>query len=241
MSDETLDGGSPNGGTPTSPNAGGSQGQSVSDGSGDAQKLQAALDNLTKRLDEVDKRSRVLQSDKDRSVSQTKKEVEELKRKFAEVEKLKAKGYNDDDAFEELELRESIRVIREQLSNTDKAQTGNAGNGNGSAVDRAKTLQQYGLSENDPDVAAELNGKAFASEIELENAALKIAFKRANKPQPDASAASTPQGSPPDNDKLGSLKKAYETKLAEMRKGRPNPAQISELKAEFRKKGLEVW
>ncbi len=196
MSDETMDGNSPAGGTPAQPNASGSQGQSVSDGSGDAQKLQTALDNLTKRLDEVDKRSRTLQSDKDRSVNQTRKEVEELKRKFAEVEKLKAKGYNDDDAFEELELRESIRVIREQLSNKDQAQTGNAGNGNGSAVDRAKTLQQYGLSENDPDVAAELGGKAFNSEIELENAALKVAFRRSNKPQPDASAALAAQGAP---------------------------------------------
>ena len=193
MSDETLDGGSPNGGTPTSPNAGGSQGQSVSGSSGNAQTPQTEIE---KKLAYLETQYNALKSEKDRGVSRVEKRVDDFEKKFDEVQKLISRGYSRDEAFEQIQLKETVESLKSQIQQGTSVQTGNAGNGNGSAVDRAKTLQQYGLSENDPDVAAELNGKAFASEIELENAALKIAFKRANRPQPDASAAPVAQGAP---------------------------------------------
>lgn len=190
MSDETLDGSQALEGTPASPNAGGSQGNGVSGGSSAGQP-QTDVEALNRKLGEMEKQLRSLQGDKDRSVNQTKKEVEELKRQFAEISKLQSKGLELDDAIEEYQLREDIRQLRSQLQSGKTAQPSPAGNGNGLAVDKAKTLQQYGLSENDADVAAELGGKDFTNPLELENAALRIAFKRANKPLPDASAASS--------------------------------------------------
>lgn len=194
MDENTMDGGSAVGGTPGSPNSGGSQEQNVSGGSGDAQSLQATLDSLNKKLGELDARTKSLQSDKDRGVQRTEREVNELKKKFAEVEKLKSRGLSDDDAFEEVELRENIRLISQQLKANTPAQTSPAGNGNGQAVDRASVLSQYGLDENDPDVTAAMAGVKTAEQAEL--AALKVIYRRDRKPTPDASAAPVATGTP---------------------------------------------
>jgi len=230
MAENDMDSGN----APASPNAGSSDSNSSN---ADAQKLQAALDNLTSRLEEVDKRTRTLQGDKDRSVSQTKKEVEELKRKFAEVEKLKGRGLNEDEAFEELELREGIRLLKQQLSGNNQAQPQAAGNGEGLTVDKAKTLQEYGLSENDADVAAVLAGKTFSNPLELENAALKIAFKRANKPQPDASAAPVVSGQPVQPVDAKQLRGNY---IKEMEANRGNKAAIKAIQAKYKEQGFDT-
>lgn len=159
-----------------------------------AAQLQATLEKFTTRLDEIDKRTRTLQGDKDRGVSQTKKDVEELKQKFAQIENLKKRGLSEEEAFEELELRNAIFQLSQQQQGINQTQGESAGNTNTLAVDKAKTLQQYGLNENDPDVAAEFSSKEFYNPLELENAALKIAFKRTQKPTPDAAAATSPAG-----------------------------------------------
>jgi len=231
MAENVVDSGQSNG-TPASPNAGGSVGNGDSNGSNDASKLQSTIEALTKKLDEVDARSKALQSDKDRGVNKTKEEVTELKRKIAEIEKLKKAGLDEDGAIEELSFRDEIRAVRQQLSQLNPTPTQPAGNGNGQAVDKAKTLQEYGLSENDPDVATELSGKVFNTALELENAALKIAYKRANKPQPDNSAAPAYQSgtpnTPPNEDKIYS-------ELAELSKNyTANKSKIEALQARLK-------
>lgn len=227
---ENLDSDTLNEGTPKAPPLGGSQEGSDSLNS-NAGQPKVDVDSFTRELAEVKKQLRSLQGDKDRGVAQTRREVDELKRKLAEVEKLKKRGFSEDDAFEELELREQLRSLR----------TAPAGNGESEAFDKAETLKEYGLDENDPDVASALSGKNIRSALELENVALKVALKKANKPAPDPSAAPSANGHVSKPDEMESLKKAYDTELKELTKGRPSPALISELKSKYRRKGLEVW
>lgn len=177
-------------GTPASPNTGSSAESGDSGGSFDASKLQTTIEALTKRLDEVDSRSKALQGDKDRGITKTKSEVEELKRKFAEIEKLKKTGLDEDAAFHEFSFREEVTSLREQLSKLNSAQPSTAGNGAGAVVDKAKVIAEYGLDGNDPEVIAELISKNLNSPLEAENAALKLAYRRA-KPTPSSVAAST--------------------------------------------------
>lgn len=235
MSDETLDSGNANGGTPAQPNAGGSQGQSDSNGSSASQSQ--SLETVLSRLEELDKRTRALQGEKDRGVNQNKREVEELKTKIAEIEKLTKRGMTQDEAIEALsereELLEAARILRSQQS--DKARTSPVGNGAGEAADKAKVLAQYGLNENDPDVAAQLQ-----SESDVEKVALRVAFKRSQK-QPDPAAAPATSASTQATNQ-GDLQAQYQKRLADMRAaGRPSPMQIADLKAEYRKKGLDIW
>lgn len=190
MSDDTLDGGSVPAGTPESPNSGGSQAKNDSGGSSAGQP-QTDVEALVKQVGEMQKQLRSLQGDKDRGVAQTKKEIDDLKRKFTEIEKLKSKGFSEDEAFEELELRDAIRELRSQIKPNNQVQSSPAGNGNGLAVDKAETLKKYGLNENDPDVAKALSDVDSGNPLALENAALRVAFNRTQKPTPDASAASS--------------------------------------------------
>lgn len=188
MPEEPLDSGQPT----STPKETGGDSKSSSDS---AAQLQATLEKLNSRLEEVDKRTRTLQSDKDRGISKTQKEIEELKQKFAQIDNLKKRGLTEDEAFEELQLREAITQIRQQqlVANQGLSDEG-TGTTNTLSVEKAKTLQQYGLSENDLDVAAEFSSKEFYTPLELENAALRIAFKRTQKPAPDAAAATSPAG-----------------------------------------------
>lgn len=216
-------------GTPASPNTGGSAGNGDSGGSFDASKLQTTIEALTKRLDEVDSRSKALQSDKDRGITKTKSEVEELKRKFAEIEKLKKSGLDEDTAFEELSFRDEIRAVREQLKSLSPAQPSTAGNGAGAVADKAKVIADYGLDGNDPEVIAEIVGKNFNSQLEAENAALKLAYRRA-KPTPSSVAASTAVvGSTPQIQNEGELV----TRLAQLQK---EPTKNREAIKELEKK-----
>ena len=201
MADTDMDS-DPAVGTPSSPNGGSSGGTGDSKSSIDAAKLQSTIEALTKKLDEVDARSKALQGDKDRAVTKTKSEVDELKRKIAEIEKLKKSGLDEDEALTELSFREEVRSLKDQLKSISPAQPEPAGNGKGSEVDVAKVLKEYSLDGNDPEVVAQILGKKFNSELEAENAALKLAYRRAtpNPPSPAASSAFTGTPARPSNE-----------------------------------------
>lgn len=227
MAENDLDGDQANG-TPVTPNAGSSQGNGDSGGSFDAPKLQTALEALTRRLDEVDQRSKALQGDKDRGITSTKKEVDELKRQFAEIEKLKKSGLNEDDAFAELSFRDEVRSLRQEISKLNPAQTQTPGKGEGAAVDVAKVISDYQLDGNDPEVIAEVLSKQFASPLEAENAALKLAYRRANPTPPTLAAAGTLQGKPP---VAGENEEAIYAQIVELSKNRSlNRDKIAALK-----------
>ena len=224
-------------GTPSIPN-GGSSGESDSKGSFDAKALQTAFDALTKRLDEVDARSKSLQGDKDRAVTKTKAEVDDLKRKFAEIEKLKKSGLDEDVAFEEFGFREEVRAVKEQLSKLNPAQPAPAGNVEGKAVDVANVVKQYGLDGTDPEVIEKIFRQNFKSALEAENAALKIAYQKANPNTPSPAAAPAHVGAPARPAGLDELTKQYKK---DMLAARGKPSELRAVKDKYIKQGVNVY
>lgn len=232
MPDETLDSGNANGGTPAQPNAGGSQGQSDSNSSS----ASPSQSDLEKRLAYLETQYNALKSEKDRGISKVEKKVDSFEKKFAEVQLLmKERGISQDEALDRIRLRDEIDDLKAQIGGSTAARPSPVGNVAGEAADKAKVLAQYGLNENDPDVAA-----ALQSESDVEKAALRVAFKRSQK-QPDPAAAPATSTSTQATNQ-GDLQAQYQKRLADMRAaGRPSPMQIADLKAEYRKKGLDIW
>lgn len=224
-------------GTPSIPSGGSSSGQGDSGGSFDAKSLQASFEALTKRLDEVDARSKALQGDKDRAVTKTKADVDELKRKFAEVEKMKKSGLDEDAAFEEVSFREEVRAVRDQLSKLNPAQPQPAGNGEGKAVNAAEVIKKYALDGSDPEVIERIFRQDFSSPQELELAALKIAYQRAKPNEPNPAAALAQVGATAKTAGLDDLTKQYQN---DMLAARGNRTQIIALKEKFKKLGVPV-
>jgi hypothetical protein len=95
-------------------------------------------------------------------------------------------------------------------------------------------LSQYQLSANDPEVITKLNlqGSEFKAAI------ADLAYRRATKQPPSAAESGTLTSTPssPDNDR--SLLAEYEKKKAALPRG--NVRLISNLQAEYRKKGLQL-
>lgn len=219
--------------TPASPNAGGLNGQGDKQSSGfDAAKLQSTIEALTRKLDEVDKRSASLQGDKDRAVTKTAKEVDDLKRKIAEIEKLKGSGLDSDAAIEEFSFREDVRAIKDQLSKLGQAPATPAGNEQ-SGADAAKVVEQYGFTKEDVD--AQALARLHGSDPEkLEGELAKLAFKRQRTPPaPDAVV----QGAVSRPANADQLTQEYKTKMIA---ARGNKALGQQIKAEYEKKGVPV-
>ena len=221
------------GGTPASPNTGGSAGSGDSKSSFDASKLQSAFEALTKRLDEVDARSKSLQGDKDRGVNKAQEEVKELKRKIAEIEKLKKTGLDEDGAIEEYSFREDVRIIKDQLSKLGSAQTSPAGNGTSPADEQAKVFDEYSVDPNDPEAIPllELRG------TDLVKAVSKLAIKRAKQSTPDSSEAPSLSSGAPKPPGLSGLTQQYQS---DMIAARGKPSLLKDIKEKARKAGVPV-
>jgi hypothetical protein len=193
MAENDLDGGNPAGtaGTPTPQS---SSGGSDSNGSLDAGKLQSLIEGFGKRIEEIDARTKSLQGDKDRAVVKTKKEVEELKAKIAEYERLKGKGLGADEALEEMDFRSTVRQLQEQLSKLGSVPTQPAGNGAGGADATAQVLKAAQLDANTPEVI-DLIRQYGNDPVTLAVRAGELRAKP--KPTPDAASSSSISASAP--------------------------------------------
>lgn len=191
MAENEVDSGQ-SAGTEAVPNASGSQGNGVSGGSFDASKLQSTLETVLKRVDEIDKSYKTFQQGKDRGVNKATEEVAELKRKIAEIEKLKKAGLDDEGAYEELSFREDVRALREQLSKLNPAQSQPAGNSEALAEEAGKVFAKYGVDPNDP-VAI---GFTSLKGAELKAAVADYAFEKSKHSPPDSSTATSLQSTP---------------------------------------------
>lgn len=167
-------------------NTPGSNGNGASGGSFDASKLQATLEKLSSKLEEVDARSRALQGDKDRSVTKTSKELEILKKQFAEIEKLTKGGLDLDAAVEEYDFRATVRDLKSQLGQATSVSTPPVGNGESGTADVAKVFEQFGLDPKDPRVLVEMQ-KSHKDPDALELAAYKLSKSLATAPNPTPS------------------------------------------------------
>jgi hypothetical protein len=232
MADNDMDNGSTLEGTPTSPTAGGSQGQGASSSSFDAAKLQATLEALTKKVEEADARSRSLQGDKDRGVAKTRKEVDALKAQFAEIEKLTRDGMALDDAVEEYDFRSTVRELKTQLANLIPAPNPTAGSGTVEAANVAKVFADYGLDLKDPRVL-EVAQRGYKDPDALELAAFKLSKSLAASPTPNP--AQNPAGNvqQPSSNNIADVINAYEQELKAIPRGQT--MAVSNLKAKYRK------
>lgn len=228
MTDTNMDS-DPQAGTPSTPSGGSSGGTGDSGGSIDAKALQASFEALTRRLDEVDARSKALQGDKDRGIKKTNEEVNELKRKFAEIEKLRKSGMDDDAAIEELTFRDEVRSLKDQLAKLNPAQPQPAGNGDRLVVDAAQVVKQYGLDGTDAEVIEKIFRQDFKSQQEVEFAALKIAYQRAKPNQPSPSAAPAQVGQPASNDSEATVSRLRDLQKNPIR----NKVEIAKLEKEL--------
>jgi hypothetical protein len=188
MTQNDLDNGSTPDGTPVSPNTGGSQAQNASGGSFDAGKLQATLEKLATKLEEVDARSRSLQGEKDRGVAKTSKELETLKRQFAEIEKLTKGGLGLDEAVEELDFRETVKQLKTQIGQINPVPAQSEGNGQSGAVDTAKVFGElFGADSLKDPALAPLLAKQYRNIEEAQAAAYKYHFEVSRQPNPTTS------------------------------------------------------
>lgn len=169
------------------------------------------------------------------------KEQNEVQRFMGEVKKRMAKGMSLEEAEQAVTAEnnaaqkdELLYKIAQKVGVLDSPSTpAPAGNGQGQTVDVASTLSQYGLNENDPDVAA-----ALMSEKDVEKAALRVAFKRAKQPPPDASASASVQGKPPSPASNEQLQAEY---IQKIRAARGQRREIKALQEEYSKKGVDIY
>ena len=228
MTENQMDSGDPVG----TPNQQGSD----SKGSEEAAKLSLVLESLTKRLDEIDGRTKALQGEKDRGVNKTRKEVEQLKQQMAEIEKLKKAGYGEDEAFEELSFRKEISDVKEALKSFGSVQTQTAGNGESAGVDVAKVFGERGLDLKDPQVALEAN-KKYASPQEAELAAYKLRDRLAATPTHNPAQDVSIVGKQTSPQTVDALTKQYQS---DMIANRGNPDALRKVKEQAVKNGVPV-
>ena len=215
-----------------------SEPKSAEQGSFDAAKLQSTLDSFSKKLEEVDKRSKALQGEKDRGIASTKKEVEELKRQIAEIEKLKSTGFEGDAAIEEFTFREDVRQLREQLQAFDKVQLQTAGNGMKLANPAAEVVARYGFKNDDVD-ANSLVQHYGGDPDRLDGELAKLTLQRQKSASSSAQAAAV-QGktsSPPTPEKIEAMWGELNGLYKEPSK---NKAKIAALTAELKGAGEPV-
>lgn len=195
MAENDLDSGQA-AGTAGTPNPQSSSGTDASSSSFDAAKLQSLIEGFGKRIEEIDARTKSLQGDKDRAVVKTKKEVEELKAKIAEYEKLKSKGLEPDEALDEMDFRSTVRQLQDQLGKLNSVPSQTAGNGAGGADTTAQVLKAAQLDANTPEVI-DLIRQYGNNPVEFAVRAGELRAKATNRPQPSAAESASIQASPP--------------------------------------------
>lgn len=229
MAETQVDGGSDEGTAIVANNsASGTQGDKQP--SFDAAKLQSSIDALIGKVDELDARTNGLQSVKDK----TTKEISGLKNQIAEYEKLKEK-LGPEGALDQMELRQTLDEIKNQLSQSVSTPSG--GNGQGGVVNAAQAVRDAGLDMNDPQVAL-LATKQYESEAEVNAAIVGHLKAKRNAPNPTQAQALADTGAPAPKTDVEALTTEYKQKV---QAARGNPREITNLREEYLQKGVKTW
>lgn len=229
----------------TDPNGAGGNQPPVSQGNGQPISPVSTPQDFVSKKDFENAMSQIkgLQSRQDKSTDTQARFMDEIRAKMSQ-------GMNLDQAEKavnaETKTREQDDLLKQVAAKlgieTPSSQYAPAGTGpQPVTVDKAKTLQEYGLSENDPDVAAAISGQSFNSVTEVEAFAGKVLLKRQNKPQPDLSASIAATGSTPDakmNEQVAEQK--YEELGRLLLEPTKNKVKIASLKKELSGNGYPV-
>ena len=229
MAEQQVDGGSAEG-TATGANGSASDNQSDKQPSFDAAKLQSSIDALIGKVDELDARTNGLQSVKDK----TTKEISGLKDQIAEYEKLKEK-LGPDGALDQMELRQTLADIKNQLSGSVSTPT--PGNGQGGAVNATQAFAEMELDFKDPRVQTALT-KSYSNQDEAELAAFKLRKQIQTSPSPSPAQGASLQGKPPAAENVEAMTAKYKT---DMLAARGKESQLTKIREQAIKDGVPVW
>ena len=194
-------------------------------------------ENVGERLARIEKMVSSLQSGKDRAVSQTLGEVDELRKAFGEVQALMKRGLSEDDAFDQLESRKADQEFRGAvLELRDALKGGKSPSAQaGGASEAANVIAKAKLDPADPEVVRIL--REYGSDpVALALEAGKLSARA--RPAPDLSAAPPMQaGAPPAQPDTEKLRADY---TKEMLAARGKPSELREIKSKYIKLGLQV-
>lgn len=142
---------------------------------------------------------------------------------------MKQRGMTDDQIDNEIRIAELEARIAQPAPVAPGSPTSDSGTN-----DLEDLLPDLGLAPDDGDVlrimAQPTTPLAKAKEL------AKLSQRRKNPPSP--AAAAQPPAAPQPANNTDELRREYQSRLKQIG---PNPAQIATLKAEYRKKGLDVW
>lgn len=220
-----------NGAEPNAPLSGSVSDQQNSSGQ---QGLEAALSQLTNRLDSIEKGFRTIQSDKDRGVASVKKEVGELKETLAQFEALKEKGFSTDEAVEQIELKRDIAELKKLLQ--PAASASSPGTGASGQGDVGRVIAELGLDVNDPQVSLLLS--QGLNPLQLGIKAAQLAQQKANAPRPTGAQAPATPGSAQANSDVDSLTREYKQKMIA---ARGKPGELKAIQDDYKNKGVPIY
>lgn len=170
----------------------------------------------------------LVQSVKDRTIADVKKD-RGLREFLDEYRSMKSQGMTDEQILLEARLREIEAKNVHPAPVAPGSPTSDSGTN-----DLEDLLPDLGLAPDDGDVlrimAQPTTPLAKAKEL------AKLSQRRKNPPSP--AAAAQPPAAPQPANNTDELRREYQSRLKSIG---PNPAQIATLKAEYRKKGLDVW
>lgn len=229
----------PNVGAQAEAGAGGQPSQPVSPTpvqpiDGEATKLLAELGG---RLGTLEKELRGLQGRQDKG----EKNLTSFQEQLAKFNQLKAQYGTDEQALAAMNQQaaeENRWSTLEQKLNAIAERVAGIGSTPHEQQMMAEVLSEFKLDPKDPYVAAQMQGKTFANRTEAEAWAGRVLAGKINSPQPNPAQSSTPPGTPGAPD----LRVQYTAELSTLTQNRANSAQaVSDLKAKYRRLGLEVW
>jgi len=227
MAEQDMDSGQNLEGTAGASTSASSQGAGGKPGSIDVTRLESAIKSLTEQVG-------ALQSDKDRGVHKALKGYEDLRSKIAELEQLKKRGLGDDEAFAELEFRDSVRQLKNQLGKPDSevsAAPRDKVDDGAEVASKLNVLSQYGIDPNEVVVNQwnSLKGDAFE---------LAVARYAKGKPKPDVSDVSALAAG---GARAAGADASTQEYLKEMSNARGKGYKAGdEIKAKYRKLGVPV-
>lgn len=189
-------------------------------------RFSSKFENLTKEL-------RGLQSRQDKAENS-------FQERLAKLDQLQGQGLSREQALAKMEAEDadvSWRKNLEQKLDQVVSQLGGAGTLAGSQQKVADVFANVGLDPKDPRVAPFLV-KEYQSPEAMELAAYRLHKELASTPNPTPAQNASLQGSAVQASNKEALMAEYQ---AEVSKYRGQPIKISEIQAEYRKRGLEIW
>lgn len=194
---------------------------------GDALKtLQDSLENFK---EEIRGQLKAAQSEKDKRIPKLEGSLQEL---MSEVTRLKGHGFTDEEAVNEVEFRQNVRELAQQIKGTQQPAQATGTGASGAAQEAQQVVNELKLDTSDPDVLTLLAGKYRNYDHLRAEAALLVA-RKLSKPVPSPAASSPiPGGASFSRETIEELVSRFNEA-----KKYPTSPEYKTIKAELEKRG----